>query len=283
MAKVAVLGTGLLGSGIAQNLLAKGNSVRVWNRSAQKLQPLVQLGAIAARDPADAVRSAERVHLVLAEDDAVDAVVAALRPGLGDSVPLIDHSTNLPARVEQRTQQLRAAGVRYVSAPVFMSPQNARDASGMMLLAGPKDECDALQPALATMTRKVWYVGERSDLAAHHKLAGNGLLLALTGVMGDLLAMGAARGLSPQDVLTLFEVWMPGTPMGMFGNRVATVGDGPANFELTMARKDLRLMLETAGRAELSVLPAVAAAMDRALGRGLGARDFAIYARVERR
>ncbi len=283
MTTVAVLGTGLLGSGMAQNLLGKGNTVRVWNRSAAKTQPLVQAGAVAARDPADAVRGAGRVHLVLTSDDAVDSVVAALRPGLGDGVAVIDHSTNLPARVAARTGTLRAAGVRYVSAPVFMSPQNAREAGGMMLLAGPKDECDALQPVLQPMTGKVWYVGERADLAAQHKLAGNGLLLALTGVMGDLLAMGAARGLAPADVLNLFEVWKVGAAIPLFGQRVATAGDGPASFELAMARKDLRLMLETAGDLPLSVLPAVAAAMDRAIQQGHGHKDFAIFARHDRR
>ncbi len=283
MTTVAVLGTGLLGSGVVQNLLAKGNQVQVWNRSAAKLAPLVQQGAKAAPDPAAAVRGASRVHLVLTADDAVDSVIAALRPGLGNGVPVIDHSTNQPARVEKRTAELRRASVHYLSAPVFMSPQNAREGSGLMLLAGPKAECDALQPQLATMTGKVWYVGERADLAAIHKLSGNGLLLSLCGIMGDLIAMGQARGLSAQDVLSLYEVWKPGAAIGMFGQRVATAGDGAASFELQMARKDVRLMLETAGQQSLSVLPAVAAAMDRAIAQGHGQKDFAIYARVDRK
>src|SRR5260221_9875147 len=80
MATLAVLGTGLLGSGMVENLLAKGHRVRIWNRSPDKLAPLLAKGAIAAADPAAAARGAERVHLVLAEDAAVDAVVAALRP-----------------------------------------------------------------------------------------------------------------------------------------------------------------------------------------------------------
>jgi 3-hydroxyisobutyrate dehydrogenase-like beta-hydroxyacid dehydrogenase len=222
------------------------------------------------------------VHLVLAADDAVDAVVGQLRAGLGDGVPLVDHSTNLPARVEQRTASLRGAGVRYVSAPVFMSPQNAREATGMMLLCGPRDECAALEPLLQPMTGKVFWVGERTDLAAQHKLAGNGLLLGLCGLLGDLMAMGAARGLDAGVVLSLFEVWKVGGAMGVFGQRVATAGEAPASFELTMARKDLGLMLETAGQAELCVLPAVAAAMDRAIAAGKGREDFAIFARPAR-
>src|SRR5262245_13876422 len=102
MTTTALLGTGLLGSAMVENLLAKGQTVRIWNRSRAKLDPLVQKGAYAAADPADAVRSAPRVHLVLTDDAAVDGVIAQLRTGLGKDVPVIDHSTNLPAKVKTR-------------------------------------------------------------------------------------------------------------------------------------------------------------------------------------
>ena len=280
MTKVAVLGTGLLGSGMVENLLAKGHEVRVWNRSPAKTAPLVAKGAVVGETPAAAVQDCARVHLVLAEDDAVDAVLAALRPGLGKDVPVLDHSTNLPARVAARCAAMAKASVRYVHAPVFMSPQNAREASGLMLIAGPTAHVEPLLASLGEMTGKVWHCGERVDLAAFHKLAGNGLLMALTGAMGDLLAMGEASGLAAGDVLALFDVFKPGGAIPFFGQRVATAGDGPASFELTMARKDVRLMLETAGTIPLTVLPAIAKAMDTGLARGLGAQDYAVFARV---
>src|SRR5262245_23983759 len=107
MATIAVLGTGLLGAGMVENLLAKGERVVVWNRTAAKTAPLVAKGAVAAADPAEAVRGADRVHLVLTADDAVDATIAALRPGLAAGVYVIDHSTNLPGRVAERHARLR--------------------------------------------------------------------------------------------------------------------------------------------------------------------------------
>ena len=82
MATIAVLGTGLLGAAFVENLLSKGHTVRVWNRTRAKLAPLTAKGAIAAEDPADCARGADRVHLVLAEDTAVNAVVEQLLPGL---------------------------------------------------------------------------------------------------------------------------------------------------------------------------------------------------------
>lgn len=279
MTHIALLGTGLLGSGMVENLLAKGHAVHVWNRSADKLAPLVKQGAVAAADPAQAVRGASHVHLVLAEDDAVDAVIAALRPGLAAATPVIDHSTNLPKRVSQRTATLRSDGVRYVSAPVFMSPQNAREASGMIVLSAPQGEADALQAHLAPMTSKVLYVGDRSDLAAVYKLAGNSMYFALTAAMADVLAIGKGNDVPADVMLELFSTWKVGGALPFIGQRLVAAGDGPASFELTMARKDARLMQEAAGAAPTIALPAVIAAMDKALARGDGSADFAVFAR----
>ncbi len=265
---------------MVENLLQKGHHVRIWNRSRDKLALLVQKGAVAAADPADCVRTAARVHLVLSEDAAVDAVIAQLRPGLAKDVPVIDHSTNSPARVKTRFTTLRAQGIRYVPAPVFMSPQNAREASGLMLLAGPKADADALQSDLATMTGKLWHTGERSDLAAVFKLAGNSLFFALAGAMSDVLAMGKGSDVTPEVMLSLFDVFKPGGGLPFLGQRVAKAGQGPASFELTMARKDARLMQEAAGNAPLLVLPAVAAAMDRAIARGDGKGDYAVFTKA---
>jgi len=272
---VALLGTGLLGAAMVENLLQKGHAVRVWNRSRDKTTPLVQKGAVAAADPADCVRGASRVHLVLAEDAAVDAVIAQLQPGLGKDVPVIDHSTNLPAKVKARFAALRSKNVRYVPAPVFMSPQNAREASGLMLLAGPKADADALQNDLAAMTGKLLWAGERVDLAAVWKLAGNSIFFAMAAAMSDVLAIGKGNDVSAEQMLALFDTFKPGSALPFLGQRVARAGDGPASFELTMARKDARLMQEAAGAARTIVLPAVIAAMDQAIGKGRGRADYA--------
>lgn len=277
MTTIALLGTGLLGAGMVENLLAKGHAVRIWNRSRDKLAPLAAKGAHAAADPAECVRGAERVHLVLAEDTAVDAVIAALRPGLAADVPVLDHSTNQPAKVKARFAALRGGGVRYVPAPVFMSPANAREASGLMLLAGPAAEAPALTAAVAPMTGKVWHVGERPDLAAVYKIAGNSVFFAMAAAMADVLAIGAGAGVPAEQMLALFDVFKPGTALPFLGQRVAKAGAGPASFELTMARKDARLMQETAAGHRLLVLPAVAAAMDQALAQGRGDADYAVF------
>ncbi|MFY9345223.1 MAG: NAD(P)-binding domain-containing protein [Planctomycetota bacterium] len=280
MTTIALLGTGLLGAGMVENLLAKGHTVRIWNRSRGKLAPLLGKGAIAGADPADCARSASRVHLVLAEDTAVEAVLPALLPGLGKGVPMIDHGTNSPAKVKARCASLRAQGVRYLPAPVFMSPANAREASGMMLLAGPKADCEPLQPELAAMTGKLLYVGERDDLAAVYKLAGNSVFFALAAAMADVLAIGAGSGVSAEQMIALFDTFKPGAALPFLGQRVAKAGAGAASFELAMARKDARFATEAAGNNPLLLLPAIAAAMDKALAAGHARADYAVFTRA---
>jgi len=273
MATVAVLGMGLLGRGFAHHLLDEGHTVHVWNRTASKCDPLAEAGATVASSPAEAARGADRVHLVLHSDAAVDAVVGQLREGLGAEVPVVDHSTNLPAAVADRFAALRAEGVRYLHAPVFMGPTNSREGTGLMLLCGPDDDHRALRPALEAMTGQLLYLGPAPDQAAKIKITGNGMLVMLIAAMGDLFALGRASGLAPDDIVGLFEQFSP-TPAAM-GRRALASAEGPVGFEMTMARKDVRLMIETAGgRDRLRLLPAIADAMDAAIDAGRGSDDF---------
>ena len=184
MTRVAVLGMGLLGSGFAEGLLARGGStVIVWNRTAARTAPLVALGATAADSPAEAVRGAERVHLVLLDDDSVDAAIAEFQAALHPDAVIIDHTTTQPARTAERAVRLDAAGIRYLHAPVMMGPGAARDAKGMMLVAGPSDRVAQVRDVLSMMTGEVWHVGERADLAAVYKLFGNAATLSVVGVV----------------------------------------------------------------------------------------------------
>jgi 3-hydroxyisobutyrate dehydrogenase len=279
MATVAVLGTGLLGTGFARNLLRKGHTVRVWNRSADKARALEAFGAAAAASPGEAVAGADRVHLVLAEDTAVDAVIEQIElNGAVKGLTIVDHSTNRPPAVAARVARLQAAGATYVHAPVFMNPKNAEDATGLMLIAGPDAIVATLRPSLEEMTGSLWHVGEAPDRAALLKLAGNGMLISLVGVMGDLYAMADAQGAPPSAIDELFQKFNPAGMVGYVGRRTAMGGAVPASFELTMARKDVHLMIEAAGGPEgLVALPAIREAMDRAIAGGQGSRDYAAY------
>jgi len=264
---------GLLGRGFAENLLARGHTVRVWNRTASKAAPLAAAGATVADTPAEAVTGADRVHLVLHSDPAVDDVIRKLRPGLGASTPVIDHSTNLPEGVAARFERLRGEGIRYLHAPVFMGPSNSREGTGLMLLSGPAADHEALHDDLDEMTGRVLYLGEEADKAAKIKITGNGMLVMLIGAMADLFALGEASGVSPAEIVGLFEQFGP-TPAGM-GRRALASGEADVGFEMQMARKDVELMIRTAGgRERLRLLPVLADAMDAAIDDGRATDDF---------
>src|SRR5690348_5915315 len=96
MSDIAFLGTGLLGSALAEAAAKRGERITVWNRTLAKARALEHFGIRAAETPADAVRGATRVHLVLKDDPVVDEVIDAARPGLDASTIIVDHTTNQP-------------------------------------------------------------------------------------------------------------------------------------------------------------------------------------------
>ncbi|MCE2942838.1 MAG: NAD(P)-dependent oxidoreductase [Gemmatimonadota bacterium] len=278
MPSIAFLGTGLLGGAFVEAALGRGETVTVWNRTAAKAVPLASRGARVAATPADAVRGVSRVHLVLQDDDSVEAVIAALRPGLGRDVPILDHTTTQPARTAVRASRLAAEGVRYLHCPVFIGPAMARQAQGTIMVSGPRAWFDAVQPALASQAARVEYLGERPDAAAVYKLCGNTLIVGISGTVADMLAVARGGGLSPDDALRLFDFFDPSRIIGVRGRNMAAADFTPS-FELTMARKDVRLMLETAATQPLAVLPGLAARMDALIADGEGARDLAVLGR----
>lgn len=278
MPSIAFLGTGLLGGAFVEAALGRGETVTVWNRTAAKAAPLASRGARVAATPADAVRGVSRVHLVLQDDDSVEAVIAALRPGLGRDVPILDHTTTQPARTAVRASRLAAEGVRYLHCPVFIGPAMARQAQGTIMVSGPRAWFDAVQPALASQAARVEYLGERPDAAAVYKLCGNTLIVGISGTVADMLAVARGGGLSPDDALRLFDFFDPSRIIGVRGRNMAAADFTPS-FELTMARKDVRLMLETAATQPLAVLPGLAARMDALIADGEGARDLAVLGR----
>ncbi len=278
---ITILGTGLLGAGFTRALCKRGETVRVWNRTLDKARALETEGAIAVPDVAEAVRGADRTHVVLTDDAAVDAVLDAAAPGLALGALVIDHSTTSTAGARDRTSKWRERGIVYQHAPVFMGPQNAADSTGLMLLSGDREVVARLTPALAQLTGKLVDLGPRVDAAAAFKLLGNLFLMALTAGFTDMLALGKAMGVAPTELATLFEHFNPGASVPSRFKRMIDADYDHPSWELAVARKDARLMQEEADAAgiALSMLPAVAALMDRSIAAGHGHADWTVVAR----
>ena len=275
MANIAFLGTGLLGGAFAEACAKRGDTVVAWNRSPDKVLALAQFGVKAAGTPAEAVQGAARVHFVLKDDAVVEEVIAAARPGLGTNAILIDHSTTLPALTAERAKRLSAQGLKYLHCPVFMMPQAARNAQGSMLAAGPKALFESVKAELARMTGRLEYLGERADLAAVNKLLGNAMIIGMSATMADVLTLAKAEGVAGADAIKLLALFDVNAMIATRGLEMAK-GNFTPRFELAMARKDVRLMLETAGGRPLAALPAIAARMDQLIAAGHGAKDASV-------
>jgi 3-hydroxyisobutyrate dehydrogenase len=272
MANIAFLGTGLLGAALAEAAAKRGDTVSAWNRTFEKARALVPLGIKAAATAAEAVQGATRVHLVLKDDAVVDDVIAAARPMLAPGAILLDHTTTQPALTAARAARLAEQGLAYLHCPVFMGPPAARNAQGSMMVAGPRALFDRVQTELAVMTTRLEYMGERADLAAVNKLFGNAMIIGVSAMMADILTMAQASGVDPQSAVKLLGMLDLNAMVAGRGGNMAK-GNFAASFELTMARKDVRLMLETAGDRPLAALPAIAARMDQLIAQGHGALD----------
>ena len=275
MSTIAFLGTGLLGGAFAEAAAKRGDTVTAWNRSPDKVRALKQFGVIAAATPAEAVRGASRVHLILKDDAVVEAVLAVARAGLAPDAIIIDHSTTLPTLTTARAARLKAEGVKYLHCPVFMGPAAARKAQGSMMAAGPKVLFDAVQADLAKMTGRLEYLGERADLAAVKKLCGNAMIVGIGAVIADVLTMAKASQVSAEEALQVFGLFDINSMVNVRGANMAK-GNFIPTFELTMARKDVQLMLDTAGDRPLAVLPLVAKRMDQLIAAGHGAKDSSV-------
>lgn len=275
---IAFLGMGLLGANFVKAMLKKGQTVQVWNRTAEKATALETYGATAFASVADAVKGAATVHLTLKDDAAVDEVLAQALPGLQPGTVIVDHTTTSAEGAIRRTREWQDRGFVYLHAPVFMGPQNALESTGYMLVSGDQERITQLLPELAAMTGKVMNFGDTTGRAAALKLAGNLFLVAFTAGVADTLALGNALDIPLEDIFTLFDSWNPGAMLpARIKKMTGNTFDQPT-WELVMARKDTQLFLDAAKRGEkkLTVIPAVAAEMDRWIEKGHGHDDWTV-------
>src|SRR5258708_11379153 len=137
MANVAFIGTGLLGSAMVEGMLKRGDSVTVWNRTESKARALEASGAKVAGSPADAVDGADRVHMTLPDDAVVNQIGEGLASRLRPGATGIDHSTTSPPGTKSRIARARKGGIKFIHAPVSMSPHMAPHPVRFLPLSAP--------------------------------------------------------------------------------------------------------------------------------------------------
>ena len=278
---IAFIGMGHLGSNFVKAMLKKGEQVQVWNKTASKAKALEAFGAKAFEQVTDAVKGASRIHLTLKDDDTVNEILEKASAGFEPGVIIIDHTTTSAAGAAERTEAWKKRGYNYLHAPVFMGPQNALESTGTMLVSGDQDLIKKLEPELAKMTGKVMNFGTDNNKAAGMKLIGNLLLIAMTAGVADALSLGKALDISPDNIATLLDSWNPGAMIPMRLKKITSNTFDQPTWELNMARKDARLMIEGArqGGSRLMAIPSIASEMDRWIEKGHGQDDWTVIAK----
>ncbi|MGD1036740.1 MAG: NAD(P)-dependent oxidoreductase [Roseiarcus sp.] len=273
--KIGFFGAGLMGAGFVRRMLQNGDQVNVWNRDPAKAKALEADGAHAFGDAAAAIKDVERIHLSLSDDAAVDAVLEPLANSIPASIWIIDHTTTAPTPTVERGARWAKLGRVFIHAPVFMTPVNARDGAGLMLVSGDPAQCAAVMPELEKMTGRVINLGPKPGTAAAYKLFGNLTLIGMMGVVADIARLAHAVGVAPADAVGMFKLFNPGEMLPARAAKVASGPYEPASFTVNMARKDVRLMIDEAKRRDVAlvVMPSVAALYDEAIARGEGGRD----------
>lgn len=277
---VSVLGTGIMGAAMARNLARAGHSVRVWNRSRDKAEPLAEDGARIADTPAEAVDGADVVLTMLYDGRAVAEVMRQAAPALRPGAAWVQSTTVGVDAVEELAAFADEHGLVFFDAPVLGTRQPAESGQLLVLAAGPVESRTAVAPALeAVGARTVWTGENGADGGATRlKLVANSWVIAATTATGETLALSKALGVDPQD---FFDA-IAGGPLDMGYLRAKSgliLGGGlePASFAVSTAEKDARLIV-AAGRRYGVRLDGAAASADRfarAAAQGHGHEDMA--------
>ncbi|WP_375772067.1 NAD(P)-dependent oxidoreductase [Archangium gephyra] len=267
--KVGFVGLGNMGQPMARNLRAAGHELAVYNRTRAKAEPLRQQGARVADSPADAARGAEVVFSMLSDDAAVEEAVlggSGLVAGLEKGALHVSSSTISVALSERLAEAHAKAGQRYVSAPVFGRPEAAEAKQLWVVAAGAKADVERCRPLLEALGRGLSVLGERASSANVVKLSGNFLIASMIEALGESFALARKSGVEPQVFLELFQSVFARSPIfERYAALIAHEQYEPAGFKLKLGLKDVRLVLEAAGAAEVP-MPLASLLRDHYLG-----------------
>ncbi|MCY1080356.1 NAD(P)-dependent oxidoreductase [Archangium lansingense] len=267
--KVGFIGLGNMGHPMARNLRAAGHELSVYNRTRGKAEPLRQQGARVADSPADAARGAEVVFSMLSDDSAVEDAVfgdTGLLAGLGQGAVHVSSSTISVGLSERLAEAHVKAGQRYVSAPVFGRPEAAEAKQLWVVAAGAKADVERCRPLLEALGRGLSVLGERAPSANVVKLSGNFLIASMIEALGESFALARKSGVEPQVFLELFQAVFARSPIfERYAVLIANEQYEPAGFKMRLGLKDVRLVLEAAGAAEVP-MPLASLLHDHYLG-----------------
>ncbi len=240
--RIAVLGLGTMGTGMAKNLLKAGFSVSVYNRTRAKTEPLSAAGARIADTPADAARDAEVAISMLSDEDAsrktwtgTHGALSGMKPG----AVIVESSTVTPAWIAELAGLSSEHSLSLLDAPVTGSRAQAEEAQLTFLVGGNAGVLERARPVLEAMSKEIVLLGPVGS-GARMKLINNFLCGVQVASLAEGLAWIERSGLDREQALNILCKGAPGSPLinTISARMVAATYD--VNFLLSLMRKDLR-------------------------------------------
>jgi len=285
--KVAVLGLGIMGAGMARQLVAKKFDVAVWNRDVAKTAALSSAGARVAATPAMAAAGADIVLAMLANDDAsrgvwlgADGALAAMQK---DSVA-IESSTLTVDWIRELAAAAHDRGIAFLDAPVTGSKMQAEAGALSFLVGGDADLLERVRPALAAMGGNIAHLGPTGS-GAMMKLINNFLCGVQVASLAEAIAMAERSGLDARQAAAVLSAGSPGSPLvKIVAQRMLDRAYEP-NFFIPLMAKDLSYARQAFARAgiELASADAARAYFVDAERAGMGQKDIAAIVELLRR
>jgi 3-hydroxyisobutyrate dehydrogenase len=282
--RVGFAGLGIMGRGMARNLLKKGYATTVWNRTAERCEPLLREGAKAARTPRKLAEASDVVVACVSDVQAADrlvfgedGVLAGARPGFR----YLECSTLSPSFNRRVQRALRECGADSLEGPVTGSKNGAEQGTLLFMTGGDRPVHDELTPLMMAMGSKAIYCGEMGQ-GSTMKLIGNGLISFMLEGLCEGVVLGRKAGLPIETILEVVQASGYASPMYAFKGAALAGRDFETHFSVNLLHKDQTLMIEEASahRVPVPALAAVREVFQAARAQGLGEEDIVAVVKV---
>lgn len=279
--RVAVLGTGVMGAGMARNIAAAGLATTVWNRTRERAEPLADVATVAS-SAAEAVDGADVVVTMLYDLDSVESVVREVAPAMGDDAVWVQQSTVGVEGSDRLVALAEELGLTLVDAPVLGTRGPAEAGALVVLASGPDDARDRIAPVLDAVGSRTMWLGA-AGAGSRLKMAANAWVLTVLEGVAESLRLTRELGLDPALFLEAVEGGALDAPYVQLKGGAMLAGDDEPSFALSGALKDADLILAAARGAglDLTLVPGAREHLARAAEAGLGDRDMSASYRVD--
>ncbi len=259
--RIGWIGTGVMGRWMCQHIIGKGYSATVYNRSAEKAQPLVDLGATLAKSPREVATASDVIFAIVGFPKDVrdvflgsDGALAGAKAG----AVLVDMTTSEPSLAVEIATTANAKGVYALDAPVSGGDVGAKNAALSIMIGGEKSVVDAVRPIFETMGKTIVHQGGPGS-GQHTKMVNQILISSTMVALCEGLLYGYKAGLDLETVFKSVSVGAAGSKaLEVLGPRILARNFEPG-FYVEHFIKDMGIALAEAEKMHIS-LPGLALA-----------------------